>query len=279
MNDVILSKIDMKHLQEVELELLKVFILTCNKLNLKYYVIGGTLLGAVRHQGFIPWDDDIDVGMPRKDYEKWLKKAPELLRDTKYFVQYYRSDRDYLGNSAKLRNNQTTFIETSSRKLRINHGIYIDVFPLDYYPETNINIFKINQLRYTSKIMSGYDLTAISYSFKKRIMRKILAISVVGSPKKAVIKREKLYKRTKSGSFVANYCGAWGENEIVPASWYGHGAKLMFEGIEVSVPKEYHKWLTQVYGNYMELPPPEKRVTHHYTEVIDLEKSYREYLK
>ena len=76
---------------------------------------------------------------------------------------------------------------------------------------------------------------------------------------------------------IANFCGAWGEKEIVPAKWYGTGTQLVFEQIKVSAPKEYHKWLKHVYGNYMELPPPEKRVTHHFTEVIDLEKSYKEY--
>jgi lipopolysaccharide cholinephosphotransferase len=76
---------------------------------------------------------------------------------------------------------------------------------------------------------------------------------------------------------LANFSGAWGDKEIVPADWYGEGVTLSFEGLEVSAPKEYKKWLQQVYGDYMQLPPEEKRVTHHYTEVIDLDKSYKQY--
>lgn len=89
--------------------------------------------------------------------------------------------------------------------------------------------------------------------------------------------REKLFRSAYSGEMVANHCGAWGVKEIVPAEWYGDGKLLKFEGLTVRVPCEYHKWLSQVYGNYMQLPPVEKRVVHHYTEVIDLNKPYTEY--
>ena len=78
---------------------------------------------------------------------------------------------------------------------------------------------------------------------------------------------------------IASYCGAWRKKEIVPADWYGEGTVLTFEGLRVSAPKEYDKWLTQVYGDYMQLPPEEERVPHHFVDVIDLERSYLDYRK
>lgn len=124
----------LEQLKVVELEMLKEFISVCKKLNLRYYALGGTLLGAVRHKGFIPWDDDIDIGMPRADYEIFIRKAQTLFPDH-LFIQSIHSENDYLMCFAKLRNSHTTFIESSLRDFKINHGIYIDIFPLDFYPE------------------------------------------------------------------------------------------------------------------------------------------------
>lgn len=276
MNSEVTNETQMKQLKAIELDLLNIFIKSCEKLNLKYYVIGGTLLGAVRHQGFIPWDDDIDVAMPREDYEQWVRKAPDIINNDTYFVQSFLSEPNYLANFAKLRNSKTTFIEKSLRKLNINHGIYIDIFPLDYHSTKN-KIFKLKQFFYTSKILSAYDMDAIDYPKYKKFLRQFAAIFVPGKPFEAVVKREKLYQSAKTGNFLANYNGAWGDKEIIPKEWYGDGTHLTFEGVDIIAPQKYSEWLTQVYGNYMELPPVEKRVTHHFTDVIDLNKSYKEY--
>lgn len=277
MKGTILSKVDTEKLKTIELDLLKEFIATCSKLNLRYFVIGGTLLGAVRHKGFIPWDDDIDVAMPRKDYEIWVEKAQDLIDKKKFFVQTFVTDPQYPNNFAKLRNNNTTFVESSLRRLTINHGVYIDIFPLDYYPKRS-SLFKIRQFLLSSKITQVYDTDSINYSRVKSVIRKIASIFVFGSPFDAVKKRENLYKSVENGTLLANHCGAWGIKEIVPVEWYGKGKTLKFEGVDVCAPEKYKSWLHRVYGNYMELPPIEKRVTHHYTEIIDLNKSYNEYM-
>ncbi len=277
MNNTILNQKDTEKLKAIEIDLLRVFISTCKKLNLKYYVIGGTLLGTVRHKGFIPWDDDIDVAMPRRDYEIWINKAQDLIDKDLYFVQTFLTDPYYPSNFAKLRNNRTTFIESSLRHLKINHGVYIDVFPLDYYPQKT-KVFNLKKFCLTSKITQAFDTDVISYSKAKKTIRKLAAILVLGTPFDAVIKREKLYKSVTQGELIANHCGAWGSKEIVPAKWYGDGKILKFEGIDVCVPQKYKSWLHKVYGDYMELPPEEKRVTHHYTEIIDLDRSYTEYM-
>ena len=123
---------EQKRLKEIELAIFRAFIDVCDKLNLKYYLLAGTLLGAVRHQGFIPWDDDIDVGMPREDYEIFVEKGQALL-PKEYFIQTFKTDPDYAANFAKIRNCGTTFLETSVRNCNINHGVFIDVFPLHVY--------------------------------------------------------------------------------------------------------------------------------------------------
>ena len=118
--------VESKKLQLIELDIFKSFLMVCKKLDLKYFLAGGTLLGAIRHNGFIPWDDDIDVIMPREDYEKFLEKGQALL-EKKYFIQNYKTDPEFVLNFTKIRNSETTFIEKTSKNRNINHGIYIEI--------------------------------------------------------------------------------------------------------------------------------------------------------
>ncbi len=271
-------------LQSVELELLKALIHCCDELGLKYYLIGGTLLGAVRHHGFIPWDDDIDVGMPRADYELFLHNAQPLLPEY-YFVQCRDTDPELLISFAKLRDSRTTFIESSTRHRRINHGVYIDIFPLDNYPETawKQSVFDFRLRMLSLRIRSAF---ALREENKKNAviefgMKAASALMSIRYPKAedALEAREKLYRSVAHSSLLANLGGAWGKKEIAPAEWFGEGVKGMFEGLRTRLPSEYDKWLKQVYGDYLQLPPPEKRVVHHYTDVIDLDRSYTEYMR
>lgn len=124
----------LNRLKETELGLLKAFIKCCEKLEIKYYLLGGTMLGAVRHRGFIPWDDDIDVAMLRGDYELFLAEGQQYLPEY-YFLQSLHSEQDVLFDFAKIRDSRTTFIETSVKNANINHGVFLDIFPLDYYPD------------------------------------------------------------------------------------------------------------------------------------------------
>ena len=264
-------------LKQIEKEMLRVFVGVCERLHLRYYLMGGTLLGAVRHQGFIPWDDDIDVGMPREDYEVFLSRGQEYMPNH-LFIQSIFSDAEYPMCFAKIRNSETTFIETSVHHLKMNHGVYIDIFPLDYYPDD-----EAERKRFDKK-KSVYDrriLSVFNFSDKKRFTTRGLSCLLklrYPSVKAVVHKRESLYRSVRKSSMIANHGGAWGKKEIMPLDWYGEGALLMFEGMKVSAPTQYHNWLTQVYGDYMQLPPVDKRVSHHHNDVIDLHKSYKEYV-
>lgn len=273
MQKMILTQEDLQQLKQVELDAFKAFIDVCERLNLRYYLLGGTLLGAVRHKGFIPWDDDIDVGMPRADYEIFLEKAQALLPE-KYFVQSNRVEKEFPYNYAKIRDVETTYLESSVAHLSICHGAFIDVFPLDFYPDADKekDFFKkkVNLTRRIENVFGGV--------YKRVWWKKIICFLLAPmSLQKALEEREKLYLSATDKGRTANYSGAWGEKEIVPTEWYGEGSVLEFEGLSVRAPKEYEKWLTQVYGEYMKLPPEEKRVGHHYVDAFDLHAPYTKY--
>lgn len=264
-----------ERIKHIELEMLKHFISVCESLHLTYYVLGGTLLGAVRHQGFIPWDDDIDVGMPRADYERFLKEGQAYLPEY-YFIQSLDTEPEYIATFAKIRDSRTTFIETSAASFHIHHGVYIDIFPLDPYPDGHHGWFDFKNNFLKLRIEAAYKGLKASFSTK---IKRVIAFALLPSLPKAVAKRERLYRSVPHGSRMANYGGAWGDKEIVPAGWYGEGKKLTFEGLEVNAPSEYERWLTQVYGDYLQLPPPEKRIAHHAVEAMDPERPYTDYLK
>lgn len=264
-------------LKNTELEMLKEFIKVCEKLSLKYYVIAGTLLGTVRHKGFIPWDDDIDVAMPRVDYEIFLQEGQKYLPDN-LFIQSLFTDKKAPFGFAKIRNSDTTFIESSVRKFKINHGVFIDVFPLDYYPENEKGKLRLERKKGLYKQIIAKKYTVRNKTFKQSIKQGLRKIIFAFIPyRKIVDKQNNLYKNVPKSNLWINYSGIYGEREIMPKDWYGEGVKLTFEGVEVVAPIKHHEWLTRVYGNYMEFPPEEKRVAHHYNEVIDLQKSYKYY--
>ena len=268
-----------KELQNIELEMLVTVDKICQQLGINYFMVGGTLLGAVRHKGFIPWDDDIDIGMMRSDYEKFLVNAPKLLPQG-LFLQSLHTELKCPYNFAKIRNSNTTYIETSIKHFDINHGMFIDVFPFDYYP-TNKHVKKRNNkiLSFISrKVNNSYDLEPKPVYTRMGIIANRISEIVFKDVRSALLAREKIYKSVRKTSLITNYSGAWGEREIVPIEWFSDFVELEFEGHLFKAPKNYDKYLRNVYGDYMKLPPVEKRIGHHYAETIDSTKSYKYYL-
>lgn len=267
------TETQLKQMQAKEIKMLKIFVEICEELDLRYYILGGTLLGAVRHGGFIPWDDDIDVGMPREDYDIFMEKAEPLLpRDL--FLQNLHTERECHSNAAKIRDSNTTYIELGVKRSNINHGVYIDIFPLDNYP---VNCRQELWFNLKKKILSTRIGAVYIHSGEENILKHSVrcALKVVFPTMFcAVNKREQLYRSVPASGLWANHSGMWGKKEIIDSAWYAEGCDLVFEGITVKAPKEYKKWLEQVYGDYMQLPPEEKRVTHHQAEIIDMEKPY-----
>lgn len=268
----------LKDIHSIQLEMLKAVDSICKKHNLRYYAIGGTCLGAVRHKGFIPWDDDIDIGMPRTDYNRFLEIAKEEL-DSDFFLQTYKSDKDYFFSYAKLRNSNTTFIEESLKNLNLNHGIFIDIFPLDgignskFIGMINAKIIKFYHYILCFKMIPEYRLGNFIGRYVKKLLSKISKYKI--NKKIEVISSKRNYDSSK---YVVNYFGAYGWREIVPSFLFGEGVSLEFEDIEIKVPKHYDSYMTRIYGNYMQLPPPEKRQNIHNATIVDCNTPYTKYI-
>ena len=266
-------------LVELLMDILREYIRICDKYGLMYFVVGGSALGAVRHGGFIPWDDDIDVAMPRDDYMKFLGIAVEELRSP-FFLQNYRTEPDFRLDYTKIRNSNTTFVEKTAQSLHINHGVYIDIFPIDGYPSAISEIKTLEFKKRLYRLYLGKDY-GCDYSWKGKILLTLEKILWKNNVSKVSRKLEDLYLRYDYASCDRVIChgGIWGKREICDKSQYGKGKMVKFEDVDVRIPEHDHEYLTQKYDNYMELPPVEKQVSHHDTLFVDLNRSYKEYLK
>ena len=266
----------MNDLQKKELEILTVFIDICEKLDLTYYLVCGSALGAIKYQGFIPWDDDVDVAMPRDDYEKFLTESPHLLPEH-LFLQNYRTDPAFPKVFSKIRDSRTTYIETDYRKLNMHHGVFIDVFALDGYPT------ELDDMVIFEKKMKNYlRLTSCSLlssgSIKSRVLRALLRL--LGFHKrtaKYLAAYENMICAYKYSDVYCNYGNFRGVVEKTPKKLYGEGVEAFFEGVRVRVPSEYDTYLRKKYGDYTLDPPIEEQVGHHYYAIMDLSTPYKKY--
>lgn len=274
------SKEEIKKIKEILVELLSFFDSFCSKNGLKYYAAYGTCLGAIRHKGFIPWDDDIDVVMPRKDYEKFLSYK-SLLKDSGYEICSL-SDQGYYLSYAKLCETKTTLVEFKNRPFLL--GQFIDIFPIDEADcsEQCRKLFEAKHhwmQKYSRCLMSGlWDEFINVDKIQKKI--KIMGLLLFGK----ILKRfflnrflatEEMIKHQK-GDCVMSYIGAYGfDKELHNKEWFGEGTRVPFENGSIVVPSDYSAYLTKLYGNYMTPPPVERQVAHHYHYFYDLEKRWK----
>lgn len=269
---------DIKIIQDKILSILKEFISICKDNNLTYYALGGTLLGAVRHKGFIPWDDDIDIGMPREDYEKFKKIASNALSDNYKFLSEDTSN--YKKAFSVIRDDSTKIIMNYSNEEQ-EESLWIDIFPLDGMP-TNPLKKKYHSYRYLYTRMMVQLSQFNSLVNQKKENRPWLEKVIIRIANVVKIERvvsfswaQKKYLQTIkkysfNEGFAGNYTGAYKLREIVPSDYFGQPALLQFEDLKLSCPHKFREYLTAIYGaDYMQLPPEEKRVLHHY-EIISL---------
>ena len=254
----------LEKLHKEEIEILDTIVEICEKNNLRYVLVGGTLLGAVRHQGYIPWDDDLDIGMPRKDYEQFLKVTENELKDN-YMLDYYGTNKKYWIPFAKVRIKDTIYQEELLRNYKTNHGIWIDIFPLDNAESENENgiIFRQRLISFFKKIallkLQNYTKSKIK-NFIKYIVKYTININAIVRIENYLMQ---LNKNDNSKYFV-NFGSQYGiKKQTHLKEKYFPAKELEFEGKKYKVPNDYDYVLTKIYGkNYMELPPIEKRVTH-----------------
>ncbi len=270
----------LKEVQKNQLHILIEFDRICKKHNLTYQLFSGTLLGAIRHGGVIPWDDDIDVCMLRKDYEKFIKVCGFEL-DSSYFLQTHETDPEYIMQFAKIRKNNSLFVEQATSKTNIHQGIYIDVFPLDNV-EPNEFIGKIQYI--TIYLLGRLNLTRVKMhclntksSFKKmsslisHYLLKVIPKKTTDSIQKKLycmfINRDTQYVNHLTNGVSKKRWGMF----LRKKSTFNDLILVEFNGHKFPAPANYHEVLTRHYGNYMELPPEDKRISHHRVIKIDVD--------
>ena len=269
----------MTDLQKVELNILLAVDRVCDQLNIKYYLVCGSALGAVKYAGFITWDDDLDIGLMRPEYEIFVANAQKLLPEG-YFLQNYRSDPYFPQVFSKVRDSKTTFIEKSAAKLPINHGVYVDVFPLDGYPCSGYKIHRLEALKkiYSIAAACSFQLPCslkakLFFSFERLIGIHKHTRHIMNAYDKLIASYP-----VKDSKVICNHGNWQGKLEYAPKDQYGEGKWANFEGLKVRIPEKYDAYLTQKYGDWRSDLAPDQKVGHHYAEVIDTNRPYTDYI-
>lgn len=254
----------LRRLQLTEIEILDEIVRICDENSLEYYLIGGTLLGAVRHKGFIPWDDDLDIVMPRQSFESFLQLCKaNCLRD-EYYLHSKETDQEYWLIFPKVRKKNTVFDEENIAHLDVPKGIYVDIFPLD----DASCIYSVGK-RIKTKIIK-YISAVIC--LKKKIptlsnAKKIFCIPIAWMPTIWLTTFQSKLMQLENGKnaqYYVNYGSNYNtDKQTMPKAIYQPACKLEFEGKLYDCPNDWDYVLRRIYGpNYMQLPPEEKRITH-----------------
>ncbi len=263
----------------MELDLLRVFLQYCERHGLRCWVEGGTLLGAVRHKGFIPWDDDVDLAMPREDYDRMCRIGNEGLEEP-YFLQTAYSDTDYHRGHAQFRRSDTAAIRPSDCYQPFNQGIFIDIFPLDAAPDDRalvhehrkrcLKILKLLKAKNTHCITSG-RLTLIFRKLKARWMVKKMGWTTIYEKAEEEMRALARMPHTKVGELTS-----LGEDKLWDKSIFEETVMLPFENLMVPAPKGWDAFLRVSFGDdYM---TPIQAPSMHGEVVFDTERSYKEVL-
>lgn len=261
-----MREIQFEEMKKIELNILIYFTEVCEENNLRYYLGGGTLLGAVRHKGFIPWDDDIDVMMPRPDFQKLLSLS---INNENYNI-IKPGTAGYYYNFAKLVDTRT-ILEEKGIKLIDGLGVYIDIFPLDGMPETpdarKKRFKELNSIRKrinnTCLLKPKFHRNPFAYLNACRIYNSNKNIDLSSLQKKYL--DSALKNSFDDSEFVFAAGGAYGARDIFPGKWFEKEIELQFENLSVKAFNGYDFYLAQLYGDYMTLPPEDKRVTPHHS--------------
>lgn len=266
--------IKIKELQSKQLEILQELKKVCNENDITFYLAYGTCLGAIRHNGFIPWDDDIDIMMKNEDFLKLLSKKNDL--PDNLFLQTVETDPEYGLPIARLRIDNTTLIEEDQVNNDIHHGVYIDIYPLYNSPKTETSFFflKLQALMYRLFL---YGNGARKKGRVIGVLSSLIVKSVPNKLKRLYINnfKKKLAEIPESSHYITLY----GNDFSVRYSkdCFSDPVDVLFEGEYYPTPTDSHSYLQQMYGDYMKLPPEEQRTHHHDFLFIDLNVDYKNY--
>ena len=264
----------LRKVQLIQLEIAKELKRVCEENDIRCFLNWGSFLGAVRHKGFIPWDDDMDFGILRQDYEKFRRIAPEKL-GPEFVFQDWSTEENYALPFGKLRKRGTLFVEAKGTRFPEN-GIYIDIFPLDYAPQSpedrekltrqQLHLFRVKMMK------SGYTpwMEEDRIVWKKRIgylFYQFLSLFVSG---KGLVRRYEALSAAVPESDTVYEQFATPVTHYLKTRWCTELAEYPFEDTTFAGPKEYDAVLTAMYGDYMTPPPEDQRENRHQIMEIDL---------
>lgn len=266
-----------REIRNTQLKILIKLDEVCKANGLRYYLAFGTCLGALRHKGFIPWDDDIDVLMPYNDAKKLLSLQEQF--GDKYFVQSKESDPDYRSIAMRIRDSETTCIESDEVGLKTNKGIYIDIYP--YYECSQNRIVRtLDILRSNLMKVLVNNRPPVNHGKAVALIAKLILSMFPGDKRIRTINRLERRLSSVKGDEILDYYGqdvSLFSAITYPKCWFGVPKKLEFEGLTFDGATEPEKYMEKRYGDYLKLPPKENQVFHHTYIVIDPYKSYKEY--
>lgn len=251
-------ELDIRGVQLCCLAIAKEFAKICEKHNIPYYMLGGTMLGAIRHKGFIPWDDDMDFGVPYEYYDELISLLKEELPEP-YKCSTYKDSKCVFFPFFKIEDT-TTVLNDMQLPVPIDEkiGVNIDVFPLIHCQPTSELYPTIWKTTRRSGALYANSRTHKLTNVCKSIIRTVWPISKV----QYIDRVFNLFENVEKGPYLGNICGRWRIKEVVPIEWYGEKCTFPFEDTCFVGIQEYDKYLKQLYGDYMKLPPADQQFVH-----------------
>lgn len=273
-----MEKLELDECKKIELQILKSVKQFCMAKHIRYYLCGGTLIGAIRHKGFIPWDDDIDIMMPRKDYKRFIQLFPEEGINGFRLLSPY-TEEDCCIVYSKVYDPQTLKQDKEFDKKYWKYGVDIDIFPTDGLPKSESECNKYFKTQYRDfhlflALVGGYDFNGGVF---KQLVKIIFTSVIKFAGKLNILSAKKLCERINaraekyvledSEQIAVSIFPHYGKREIVDKMGFLKQIEVEFEEDIFTAPSSYHEYLVSLYGNYMKLPPVNQRCSHHRSDV------------